>query len=98
MSISEYEIKSKEKSGRVAALLNIPLPGLGYLYAHSWIMMIVAPALMYHVIFRVDIAIVWIFVAWLAFIYDGSLAAGRYNKRLYKKAAKEERKEREQAA
>ena len=92
-----YELKSKEKSGRVAAIINIFLPGIGHFYAGSWIMGVIFMVAVALLLTQVN-AIAGI-VAWLVAVFDGSMAANRTNKRMYKKAAKQAAKqEQDQAA
>jgi hypothetical protein len=82
MSDAEFTllVDAKKKSGIVAALLNLVLPGAGYAYCGRWILGIFA-----------FFMVVGMFVASFGFaafgialimIIDGFLCAGRYNKEL----------------
>jgi len=72
--------ESRKKSGAVAALLNLFLPGAGYAYCGRWMLGIIA-----------FVFVVVMFVASLGFaaiglvlllVIDGFLCASRYNKKV----------------
>lgn len=76
----EYE--SKKKSGFVAALLNLFIPGAGYMYCGN----IILGLFVLLISIPMGIFILEAYPAWaLIMIIDGFLAAGRYNKKLGKK-------------
>ena len=80
-------IESRKKSGWIAALLNIFLPGAGYFYCGRYVLGVLAFVL---------VAIMWAiaFAAWAIFgvfawggitlmlVIDGLLCARRYNRKL----------------
>lgn len=80
-------VEARKKSGLVAALLNLFLPGAGYIYCGRWILGIVAfiftVAL---IIYSLGIAVVGVV---LMLIIDGFLCAGRYNQNVIKQALHE---------
>lgn len=80
-------VEAQKKSGWVAALLNLFLPGAGYIYCGRWILGFIA------FVFTVFVAIMTLGVGWfpmaLLLIIDGFLCAGRYNKRLITKVLAE---------
>lgn len=73
-------VESRKKSGAIAALLNLFLPGAGYMYCGRWVLGIVA------FIFVVTIALVsfdtMAIPLWIVLIADGLLCANRYNKKI----------------
>jgi TM2 domain-containing membrane protein YozV len=79
-------VKSREKSGFVAALLNLFFPGAGYMYCGRWILGIAAFLMVVGVAFVMPIASISFIV--ILFI-DGFLSAGRYNRNLITKMLKE---------
>lgn len=79
-------VKSREKSGFLAAILNIFLPGAGYMYCGRWFLGIIAFAMVVGVAFVMPIASVSFVV--IMFI-DGFLSAGRYNRKLIETIIKE---------
>lgn len=74
------EVEAQKKSGWIAALMNIFIPGLGYAYCKRWIIAILAFLL---VVFA-SIATVGVAYPPFAFILfiDGFLCASRYNKKV----------------
>lgn len=76
------EVESRKKSGWIAALLNLVLPGAGYAYCGRWFLGIIAFG------FVISIYLVTFGLAamglWLVLIVDGFLCAGRYNKDVLK--------------
>ena len=80
-------VEARKKSGLVAALLNLFLPGAGYIYCGRWILGIVAfiftVAL---IIYSLGLAVVGVV---LMLIIDGFLCAGRYNQNVIKQALHE---------
>ena len=81
-------VEAQKKSGWIAALLNLFLPGAGYVYCGRWILGIIA------FLFTVAIAVVTAGVGWigmaLLLVIDGFLCAGRYNKALITKIIADE--------
>ena len=76
----EYE--SKKKSGLVAALLNLLIPGAGYMYCGNIILGLFVLLISVPLVFFAILAYpVWA----LVMVIDGFLCAGRYNKKLGKK-------------
>ncbi|HEX5162955.1 MAG TPA: hypothetical protein VFV88_14625 [Steroidobacteraceae bacterium] len=82
-------IELRKKSGFVAAVANVFLPGAGYAYCGRWIIglfvfMIVVPLVSLvwigGVLFGVGIKVLFGF--YLVMVIDGFLSAGRYNRRL----------------
>ena len=73
-------VESRKKSGAVAALLNLVLPGAGYMYCGRWILGMVA------FVFVVAMALVsfgtMAIPLWIVLIVDGLLCANRYNKKI----------------
>jgi hypothetical protein len=82
-------VESKKKSGIVAALLNLFLPGAGYAYCGRWILGIFAfcfvAALL---VFSLGFAAIGLGV--MLFV-DGFLAAGRYNKNMIERVLADRR-------
>ena len=73
-------LEANKKSGLVAALLNIFIPGAGYMYCGRWVLGIFA---MVFVIGFVVVSLGYLAGGlWLMLIIDGFLCAGRYNKDL----------------
>jgi hypothetical protein len=73
-------VDSKKKSGPVAALLNLFLPGAGYAYCGRWVLGIVA----FFMVIAMLVASLGFAAVGIALILliDGFLCAGRYNKQL----------------
>jgi hypothetical protein len=80
-------VESQKKSGLIAALLNLFLPGAGYAYCGRWLLGIFA------FIFVVLLAITSLGFAaiglMLMLVIDGFLCASRYNKKLIIKILQE---------
>jgi hypothetical protein len=80
-------VESRKKSRLVAILLNLFLPGAGYIYCGRWILGIVA--------FFFVIALIVASFGLAAFgiifvlIIDGALCVGRYNRKMVEKLIKE---------
>lgn len=80
-------VESRKKSGGIAALLNLFLPGAGYMYCGRWFLGIVAFFFVVALfIFSLGSAAVCLI---LVLIIDGFLCAGRYNKNLITAILKE---------
>jgi hypothetical protein len=80
-------VESRKKSGVVAALMNMFIPGLGYLYCGRWLLafivfMVVVPLTI------ITIGLAWVIVVLPLFI-DGFLCAGRYNRKLIERILEE---------
>lgn len=72
--------ESHKKSGWLAGLLNLVIPGLGYGYCGRWVLGLFA----FVFVIAASLAtfgVAWPFLAVLIFV-DGFLAAGRHNKDL----------------
>jgi hypothetical protein len=73
-------VESRKKSGVVAALMNMFIPGLGYLYCGRWLLALIVFMVV------VPLTIITIGLAWVIFVLplfiDGFLCAGRYNRKL----------------
>ena len=73
-------VESRKKSRFVAILLNIFLPGAGYMYCGRWILGIVA------FFFVVTLLVVSFGLAaiglYIALIVDAALCVGRYNRKM----------------
>ncbi|TAJ91782.1 MAG: hypothetical protein EPO31_13830 [Gammaproteobacteria bacterium] len=82
MSEELDKLKHKEKSGLLAAGLNILLPGAGYMYCGRPILGIIVLPFVIGMIFVTPAGALGI---WIVLIIDGFLAAGRYNKCLAQK-------------
>ena len=80
-------VESRKKSGVVAALLNLVLPGAGYMYCGRWILGIFA-FLIVVVLFVISLGYLAGFLA-LVLILDGFLCAGRYNRKLIERVLAE---------
>ena len=82
------QVEARKKSGWLAALLNLVIPGAGYAYCGRWILGIIA--------FFFVIAMFVVSLGYAAagiillLIVDGFLCAGRYNKNLILKVIAEE--------
>ena len=79
----EYE--GRKKSGLVAALLNLVIPGAGYVYCERHILGIfvfVCFVLLPLYFFGLTVSGLFLSVFWLVFVIDGFLCAGRYNREL----------------
>ena len=73
-------VESRKKSGFVAALLNLFIPGAGYVYCGRWILGIIAFFFVIAMVLAsLGFAVIPII---LLLIIDGFLCAGRYNKNL----------------
>ena len=79
-------VESRKKSGGIAALLNLLLPGAGYAYCGRWLLGIFA---FFFVItlFVVSLGFAAIGLV-LMLVIDGFLCANRYNKRMIEEALK----------
>lgn len=79
-------LETRKKSGVAAALLNILLPGAGYMYCGHWILGACA------FVFVVTAAIISfgyaVGVLWLVLVIDGFLSAEEYNEHLLKDAVR----------
>ena len=71
-------VESRKKSRFVAILLNLLIPGAGYVYCGRWVLGLVA---LWFVV------ILWIQIGWpvavllvFVLVIDGALCVGRYNK------------------
>lgn len=80
-------VESRKKSGGIAALLNLFLPGAGYIYCGRWILGIFA------FFFVIALAVFSLGFAAIGLVFmlviDGFLCAGRYNKNLITEVLKE---------
>ena len=83
--MDDLAIKAKEKSGLIAALLNVVCPGAGYIYCKSYIIGIIAFIIGIFLLFSLPIAYIGYL---LAMFVDGLLSANRHNKKLYTKTLK----------
>lgn len=83
-------VESKKKSGWIAALLNMFLPGFGYFYCGKWLLGIAAIGfiVMAFVVFG-PAGFFFAGAFQLMFIIDGFLCAGRFNKRMIMQVLKE---------
>ncbi|MEW6167903.1 MAG: hypothetical protein AB1651_09435 [Pseudomonadota bacterium] len=83
-------IESRKKSGGIAALLNLFLPGAGYMYCGRWFLGLIAFA------FTVTLFVLsWGFAAIglvLMLVIDGFLCAGRHNRLLVERTLRERAK------
>lgn len=79
--------ESKKKSGWAAALLNLFLPGAGYIYCGTWILGLFAFLL------TVTVGVVsmgaGLLIMFPILFIDGFLSAGRSNKRMIEKLIKD---------
>ena len=82
------QVEARKKSGWLAALLNLVIPGAGYTYCGRWFLGIIA---FFFVIamFVVSLGYAAVGLVFLL-IVDGFLCAGRYNKNLILKVIAEE--------
>ena len=82
------QVEARKKSGWLAALLNLVIPGAGYVYCGRWFLGIIA---FFFVIAMFFVSLGYAAVA-LVFILivDGFLCAGRYNMNLILKVIAEE--------
>jgi ABC-type multidrug transport system permease subunit len=89
MSDTEFQmlVDSKKKSGVVAAILNLVIPGAGYVYCGRWVLGIVAFFLVI-AMFVASFGFAAVGIA-LILIADGFLCAGRYNKLLVERMIQE---------
>jgi hypothetical protein len=80
-------VESRKKSGVVAALMNMFIPGLGYLYCGRWLLALIVFMVV------VPLTIITIGLAWVIFVLplfiDGFLCAGRYNRKLIERILEE---------
>lgn len=81
------KVEANKKSEAVAVLLNLFIPGAGYVYCGRWILGIIAfvLAILWYVMFDVYGSLVFA----LLLVIDGLLTAKRYNKRLIEKLIQE---------
>lgn len=85
-------VEARKKSGWIAAILNLFIPGGGYFYCGNWVLGIIAIGML--VAAFILMGVVGFFVAGtfqLMFIIDGFLCAGRHNKNMINKVLKENR-------
>lgn len=80
-------VESRKKSGAIAALLNLFLPGAGYMYCGRWFLGIIAFFFVV-ALFVASFGLAAIGIV-LMLIIDGFLCAGRYNKNLVTNIIKE---------
>lgn len=80
------KVKAQEKSGWIAALLNLVFPGGGYFYCHRPGLGIFALCLCVYAYFNFGAVGLSL---WVLFFIDGFLCAGRYNKELINKVLEE---------
>lgn len=87
-------VESRKKSGWIAALLNLFLPGLGYAYCGRWLLGI----LTFFFVLALFVASFGLAAVGLALllVIDGFLCAGRYNRELLHRVIRE-RQESQQA-
>jgi ABC-type multidrug transport system permease subunit len=84
----QLKVAARRKSGWLSALLNLFIPGAGYIYCGRWILGIVA--------FFFVVAMVVVSLGFAAFgivfmlFIDGFLCANRYNKKMIEKLISEE--------
>lgn len=76
-------VESRKKSGGVAALLNLFLPGTGYIYCGRWVLGIFA-FLFVIALYISSVGFATIGLV-LMLVIDGFLCAGRYNKQIIEK-------------
>jgi hypothetical protein len=98
MSDTEFGllVDSKKKSGAIAALLNLVLPGAGYAYCGRWFLGIIA---FFFTVLMILVSLGFAALAvWLILITDGFLCASRYNKKLIERMIEERQKERARGA
>ena len=87
------KVEAQKKSGWIAALLNIVIPGAGYIYCGRWILGVFA-FIFVIAMFVVSLGYAALGIALMLFI-DGFLCANRYNKALISRVlAEEEAKDR----
>lgn len=82
------KVEARKKSGWIAALLNLVIPGAGYVYCGRWFLGIIA-FLFVIAMFIVSLGYAALGLV-LLLIVDGFLCAGRYNKNLILKIIAEE--------
>jgi hypothetical protein len=80
-------VESRKKSGWLAAILNLFIPGAGYMYCGRWFLGIVAFFFII-ALFVVSLGYAAVGLALILFV-DGFLAAGRYNKQMIQQVLKE---------
>ena len=80
-------VESQKKSGVIAALLNLFLPGIGYMYCGNWALGVIA--FIFVVIVAVITAGIGLIPLALLLVIDGFMCAGRYNKNMIEKVLKE---------
>lgn len=76
--------EASKKSGALAALLNIVIPGAGYFYCGNYVLGVFAFLLVLATLLTTGYGV---FIFYLVFIADGFLCAGRYNKELAQRMA-----------
>ena len=83
-------VELRKKSGWLAAVLNLFLPGFGYFYCGNWFLGLVAIGLvvMGFVVFGI-FGFVVAGCLQMMFVIDGFLCAGRHNRRVITSAIKE---------
>ena len=80
-------VEARKKSGGVAALLNLFIPGAGYCYCNNWILGILV---FVTVVVASILTLGWAYFGFvLLLIIDGFLCAKRYNKKLIERVIKE---------
>ncbi len=78
--------EQKRKKGWVAALLNLLLPGVGYMYCGNWLLGLVAGPFLLVMAFSMGaLGLVFAPCIYIILIIDGFLAANRANNKLNKK-------------
>lgn len=85
-------VEARKKSGWIAALLNLFIPGSGYFYCGNWLLGIAALGLIALLFWGWGhLALIFVGGLQLMFVIDGFLCASRYNKRLIVRVLNEER-------
>ncbi len=90
-------VESKKKSGWLAAVLNLVLPGAGYAYCGRWILGIVVFAILLALSIAAETPAVALGFA-LILAVDGFLAANRYNKKMIQAVLADSDRQNQQAA
>jgi hypothetical protein len=79
--------ESKKKSGWIAALLNLFIPGLGYMYCGMWILGLFV--LVLAIVIGVVTLGTGLVILYPIIFIDGFLGAGRANKKMIEKLIKD---------
>lgn len=77
------QVEAEKKSGWIAALLNLVIPGAGYAYCGRWVLAVLAFLIVVGIA-AITMGMAYPFLAFVMFV-DGFLCANRHNKAVIKR-------------